>query len=177
MSEDLDPRRQDSPHGLRQRDVRLLIGVVAVLATNMAVDQPSLVLDRVRERLLYDGALEDAGDRGEAAAVMEDLCQQLRFADGDYGDERPQPMVRAWTHHLSFPDEASARACVAERELRGSLGVATSTGPDGVWVSVTFPDLPPDVGYQQRQAVLMDIAGRHHGRYRGAAGGAGSEGG
>lgn len=162
----------ESPQRLLDRDVRLLIGVLATMTGAMMFDLDTNVPDRILQRLVRDGALEDVTNRGEAAAVLEDLCQQLRFAHGEYGDLRPVRQERAWTHQVKFPDGASASAFADAAQHSEPLGIALRGDDDrGVCVFVAFADLPPDPGYVAREAALTELARQHGGRYQGAAGG------
>jgi len=162
----------ESPYRLLDGDVRLLIGLLATLTGTMMVNWPTDVPGRILERLVRDEALDDVTNRGEAAALLNDLCQQLRFAHGDYGDVRPLRQERAWTHQVTFRDEASATAFADAAKHSQSLGVSLRADDDGrVRVFVAFADLPPDPGYVAREAALTELAQQHGGRYEGAAGG------
>lgn len=171
MTRDARTADQQTPYRLLERDARLLVGVLATLTGSSLGDEDNPTLRRVRERLARDGALDDAEHRGEATAILGDLCQQLRYCRGEYDDERPGPEERVWTHQLRFPDEASARACADELRERAPLGVEVVREDDGFWVHVVHADLPPDAGFEQRQTDLQELAERHGGRLDGAAGG------
>lgn len=170
---DADSSRElESPYRLLDGDVRLLIGLLATLTGTMIVDPPTDVLGRVLQRLVRDGALNDVTNRGEAVALLDDLCQQLRFAHGEYGDVRPVRQERAWTHHVTFRDEASATAFADAAQHSQSLGMSLRADDDGlVRVFIAFADLPPDPGFVAREAALTELARQHGGRYEGAAGG------
>lgn len=171
MTRDARTADEQTPYRLLERDARLLVGVLATLTGSSMGDEDNRTLHRIRERLVKDGALDDAAHRGEATAILGDLCQQLRYCRGEYDDQRPQPEERVWTHQLRFPDEASASACADELRERTPLGVEVAADDDGCWVHVVHADLPPDAGFEQRQTDLQELAQRHGGRLEGAASG------
>lgn len=169
-----EPERTDeneAPFRMLRRDARLLIGALAVLCGDMMYEPRSSVSARVRNRLARDGALADASSVGEAALVVSDLIQQVRYICGEYeGDERPEPIARVTGHFLDMPDTESAEACAAEVSALGPIGTQIMARDGGRCdLLVGFPELSPDAAYEVRSTELATIASRHGGRRSGSA--------
>lgn len=165
-------RDGESPFSLQKRDAEMLIAVLSTLEGHMRGGNPAPIATQIRGKLARAGGLTDESSIGEATMVIGDLCQQVRYANGDYGNERPGDAKRLTTHYLSMPTRESAEACQAEIAALGPVKMEiTATRQGEQDVLVTFPELAPDAAFNTRKAELSAIAASHGGRWSGFGGG------
>jgi hypothetical protein len=161
---------RETPYGLRERDAALLIRVLSILQGHMLGADEAPIGPHIRDGLARAGVLQDATSVGEATALVGDLIQQVRYACGDYDDERPETVAHLTTHHLSMPSSEAAAACLTQISPLGPVTTTTRTTPHGgLDLLVAFPELAPDAAYQARIAQLDEIALRHGGRHSGSS--------
>lgn len=164
----------ESRHPVAQRDVELLIVIVAKLAGDLySRDADQRATERFAKRFVEAGLLRSDSDgqlpsAGKVVLALEDLIQRLRYAHGEY-DEPPSPLPDFIAHVLELPSEEAARGCqdalpsgrVRDAEIRHG-------GQEGWLLFASYPELPPDRDFHERVAELQRIAGTHGGRYSGS---------
>lgn len=164
----------ESPNPVAQRDVELLIGIVAKLAGDLCSrDADQRTTERYAKRFVEAGLLtrDSAGhlpSAGKVVLALEDLIQRLRYAHGEY-EEPPLPLPDFVAHVLELPSEEAARGCqdalpggqVRDAEIRYGDGA-------GWLLFAYYPELPPDRSFHERVAALQRTASTHRGRYSGS---------
>jgi hypothetical protein len=164
----------ESRNPVAQRDVELLIGIVAKLAGHLCSrEADQRTTERYAKRLVEAGLLssDSAGhlpSAGKVVLALEDLIQRLRYAHGEY-DEPPMPLPDFIAHVLELPSEEAARGCQDALPSRQLRDAEIRYGDQEGWLLFAFyPELPPDRNFHERVAALQHIAGTHGGRYSGS---------
>lgn len=171
MADERVAEEGETPFRLRTRDAELLVGVLAILQGHLLGGDDSRTTDQIRDRLARAGVLTDESSVGEAAVVIGDLGQQVRYANGDYDDKRPDAERRLTAHYLSMPSRENAEACRAEVAGLSPVRTEINESPEaGLRLLVAFPELAPDAAFHTRSAELSAIAVRHGGRLTGSSG-------
>ncbi|MFN8159354.1 MAG: hypothetical protein U0R68_18220 [Candidatus Nanopelagicales bacterium] len=169
--------RGESVRRLLEADAELIFGVLAVVGTSLRAGDSGVLTKKIRSRLSQDGAISSPDSLGEAAVVVERLCQQMLYVLGAYGDERPEagPMPTLSVHSLALPDRDRAAACLADIAPLGPARTRIVDSRDNdprhaVELDVAFPGLPPDPEWAERQNQLDAIVRRHGGNWAAASG-------
>lgn len=162
---------------LLKGDAELILGVLAVVSAWMLSGDADPLADDIRDRLHRDGAISTVESLGEAAFVVERLCDQMHYTLGAYGDERPEsgPVPSMSVHMLGLPDRDRALECLAELSALtpSEARIVDSRDNDPRYsaeVAIAFPGLPPDREWIARRNQLDEIARRHGGRWVGTDG-------
>jgi hypothetical protein len=79
-----------APNGVGKQDVRVLIGIMAVLeGILMAQQMPDFIAEALRSRFVMVGLLGEAATERDLRQAINDLNHRLRYVKGEY----PQPPV------------------------------------------------------------------------------------
>ncbi len=80
------------PNGVREQDVRAMIGLLAVIETDiMAGEVPEHLANRLLKRFVVVGLLNQRSSPSDLRQALNDLNQRLRYARGEYADP-PAPI-------------------------------------------------------------------------------------
>jgi hypothetical protein len=164
-----------SPNPVRQQDVAVLLGIVAIVEGGLlggAVD-PATV-SKIATKFVTTGLLSrqpngDLPSAGRVAIAMDNLIGRLEFALGEYESEPEPRKGMASAHVLRFPTEEAASSCRAE--LLGQQAdrvLMERDGTHGWTLYAVYPELPPDPEFLERERMLQQIALRFGGTYLGS---------
>ena len=172
-----DGNREETEQRLLKVDAELILGVLAVVSGSMLSGDSDDLADSIRARLHRDGAISTLESFGEAAVVVERLCDQMHYTLGAYGDERPEagPLPTMALHMLALPDRDRAAECLAELSALAPAEARIVDSRDNdprysVEVAIAFPGLPPDQEWIERRDQLDELAKKHGGRWAGTGG-------
>jgi hypothetical protein len=80
------------PNGVRDQDVRALIGMLAIIEGHLMVGEvPQHLTSRLRDRFVMVGLLDQSSNSRDLRQAINDLNHRLRYARGDY-PEPPAPL-------------------------------------------------------------------------------------
>ncbi|MGH3412057.1 MAG: hypothetical protein ACRDPH_03120 [Marmoricola sp.] len=160
-----------------QQDVEVLIGIVAIETGNVVAGNvdPSIT-EKFADRFVNAGVLDREPDgsqpsAGKVGLALEDLCQRLRYAYGDYdGMPMPRPLPRVVKHVLELPSERAADHCRDDLPSGQVREAVIDYHETEGWLAYAFyPELAPDHGFHERETQLQQTATKHGGRYIGSS--------